>query len=158
MYTGGSWMQADFDASGMMDNIVFSWGPIFPDSASDQKVGMKVTGWGMYVNAKDEGDEVKMQAIKRFFEFLGSEETALFQRNEYNHFPSTVLEDTSSMSAFTQMIYAAFDDEYTGCEEVYMPFPSSFTDVFWNGITAIITGYATVDEVLQQFDDWAALQ
>lgn len=158
MYTTGTWMLKSFNESLIVDDIIFDWGPSFTNVDCDQKVGMKVFGWGIYVPTTTAANEARMNAVVRFMEFLCTEEIGQFMLDVYGHIPAVKLTDTSKLPPFYSMMFGKFDDEYTGCEEVYMPFESSFTEVFWNAITAVITGYADVDEALQQCDDWAMLQ
>lgn len=156
--TNGSWQLADFLTSPDAENFVFSWGPEFSDSESDQKIGVKMCSWTSWVGKKATEDEATLTAVLGYLKAFSDEEMVNLWVEKYNGFPAyEYTGDISKLPGLYQSLLDKNADEYTGVAEMAFYIDPTFEAAYWNSVSAVITQTATPEEAAQQLDDAVAL-
>jgi raffinose/stachyose/melibiose transport system substrate-binding protein len=159
----GTWALGELmdpEKTPIANDIVFNWGPEFPDSPYDQKVALKITSWGHFISKDLEKNKEAYEAALNFLKWKsGPEFTRILVEEHGILSPSKYSGDISKLPPLFQNILKFAEDEYSPVTD-----PSDFiettgfADPWWTAVTAMITNTWTPQEAAQSVDDWLAAQ
>jgi raffinose/stachyose/melibiose transport system substrate-binding protein len=163
MICTGSWVLGmggflDPEQTPISNDIVFNWGPEFPGSPYNQKVGIKITSWGHFISKNLEKNKDAYEAALDFLKWRNGPEFTRILVEEHLVLPATKYSgDISKLPPLFQTMLKFAGDDYTPKAEIDMVIDTpGFVDPWWTAITAMITNVWTPEEAAQSVDDWLA--
>jgi raffinose/stachyose/melibiose transport system substrate-binding protein len=162
MFTTGTWEINGFldpQKTPITNDIVFNWGPEFPNSKYDQKIGLKMVNWGTWVSKNLEKRPDAYEAALKFLKYCAGPEAARILVEDMNGFPATQHPANTRTAPLLKVMLDALGDNYAPRIEVSGAIPDpAFVEPFWNSITGVITGSYTPAQAAQSVDDWNAVR
>jgi len=158
MFNTGAWDIADFEASGIANDIGFFWGPTFTDSSYEQKVAIKAAGGVYCISASVTEDPAVLDAVMKFWQFYYGEEGTSIIAEQTAGLPCSNYNgkiDAKEHPVLSIMI-KALNDDWKACKE---PFNSLSTNVaygFFDATFSVICGVSTPEEAAQYVEDLQA--
>ncbi|RRD95932.1 extracellular solute-binding protein [Clostridiales bacterium COT073_COT-073] len=154
MFGTGQWDCAEFDKN-IGNKIGFWWGPIFTDTAYEQKIAMKVPSAPIVVNAKVAEDKAVQEAVFEFLKFYYSKEAAELSY-EGSIFPATNYEgmgaaDTQyAMNAMLNALASGWKSPSTAPD---LTVTSAVQEALYNSLFGVMQKTYTPEEALDLMDD-----
>jgi len=159
--TTGSWELGDFCdpvQTPITNDIIFNWGPEFPNQRWNQKIGGKETSWALIIGKKLESRPDAYKVALDLLKYVCSPEGGRITF-EGGYFPPVKANIAGlTIAPLYRQALERSGDNYNGIYQIGMYFDTSFWDPIWNACTGVITGTITPRDAVRILDDWQATQ
>ena len=149
MLDSGQWDASEVNEK-FGDQATFWWGPTFSNGVGNQNVGSMALTNNLRVSAKVENDEVKKEAVQRFFKFWLSEEADKI-RIKYGTMPlSSTSEEETDNKAFNAMLSAMKEEGWSSISVVPAQIvPEVVMNSMYDAIYGVMSGIYSPQEACE---------
>lgn len=153
MVDSGAWLAGELEELNFSRDVVFWFGPTFPDGVGDQKIATMVGGGPYVVSAAVAEDPEKLQAIINFYAFLYGPEGSKIIADEYNALPVGEYEgtpDRENYPAFSALLATVNDAEWKSMKNQPSNVMSSLVQTaFYDSVYGVINQVYTPMQAVQ---------
>lgn len=155
MYACGSWKIGALNELENCEDFVFSYGPEFEDGKLEKACGMRPYSWVFAFGSCLDKDEAKKEAAATFADWFCAPETNTKYFQELGRLSAATCDTSGDLTYIQQLAVDTIAEDVIGINNpATLCVDNSIGTVQDVGALALITQNATVDQVLQDIQDW----